>query len=145
MSFMNEIIKQNIKRSGEKMVKPADSDVIDPKKLNDFIERDASFKIGDLIKVHYRIFEAKRERIQIFEGNVIAINGKSISKTFKVRKLSYGVGVERTFPVYSPNVQKIELVRHGKARRAKLYFLRARTGKSAMIKEKINFKEEKSK
>ncbi len=100
------------------------------------VERKITFEIGDTVKVHYKIIEGTRERIQIFEGIVIAIDNKGISKTFTVRKISFDVGVERIFPLYSPKIAAIDVVRKGKARRAKLYFLRERTGKSAKLKEK---------
>jgi len=95
------------------------------------------FEIGDTVKVHVRIVEGSRSRIQVFEGIVIAMKHGGISETFTVRRTSYGVGVERGFPVNSPNVEKVEVVRHGKIRRAKLYFLRDRVGKSAKLKERI--------
>ena len=95
------------------------------------------FEIGDTVKVHVRIVEVSRIRIQVFEGIVIAMKHGGISETFTVRRTSYGVGVERVFPVNSPNVEKVEVVRHGKIRRAKLYFLRDRVGKSAKLKERI--------
>jgi large subunit ribosomal protein L19 len=94
------------------------------------------FNVGDTIQVHYRIVEGTRERIQIFEGTVLKIQGTSARKTFTVRRLSYGVGVERTFPVHSPRIDKIVVVRKGKVRRAKLFYLRTRLGKSAKVKEK---------
>lgn len=93
--------------------------------------------VGDTVKVHNKIKEGTRERIQIFEGTVIAKKGGGISQTFTVRRVSYGVGVEKTFPIHSPNVEKVELVRHGKVRRSKLYYLRNRVGKSAKLKEII--------
>ena len=93
--------------------------------------------IGSTVKVHVRIKEGEKERIQVFEGTVIAKNNSGISETFTVRRVSYGVGVERVFPVHSPNVAKVELVRSGKVRRSKLYYLRDRVGKSAKVKEKI--------
>ena len=96
-----------------------------------------SFEIGDTIRIGVKIREGERERIQEFEGTVIAKNGSGISETFTVRRVSYGVGVERVFPVHSPNVAKVELVRNGKVRRSKLYYLRDRVGKSAKVKEKI--------
>ena len=92
-------------------------------------------RIGDTIRVHNRIKEGNRQRIQMFEGTVIAKHGGGISETFTVRRVSYGVGVEKTFPLHSPNVDKVEVVRHGKVRRAKLYYLRDRVGKSAKVKE----------
>ncbi|NLA76297.1 MAG: 50S ribosomal protein L19 [Clostridiales bacterium] len=94
--------------------------------------------IGDTVKVHVKIREGERERVQIFEGTVIARRGSGVSETFTVRRVSYGVGVERVFPVHSPNVVKVETVRAGKVRRAKLYYLRDRVGKSAKVKEKLN-------
>jgi large subunit ribosomal protein L19 len=89
------------------------------------------FRPGDSVKVHAKIIEGTRERIQIFEGIVIARAGGSIGETFTVRKLSSGIGVERVFPLHSPNIDKIEVVKHGAVRRAKLYYLRGRTGKAA--------------
>ncbi len=94
-------------------------------------------RIGDTVKVYNKIKEGTRERIQIFEGTVIAKNGGGISETFTVRRVSYGCGVEKTFPVHSPNVEKVEVVRVGKIRRAKLYYLRDRVGKSSKVKERI--------
>ena len=96
-----------------------------------------NFNIGDTIKVHNRIKEGSRERIPIFEGTVIAKKHGGIQETFTVRRVSYGVGVEKTFPVHSPNVEKVEVVRKGKVRRAKLYYLRDRVGKAAKVKEDI--------
>ena len=97
-----------------------------------------AFIIGDTVKVHVRIKEGDRQRVQIFEGTVIALKHGGISETFTVRRTSYGVGVERVFPVNSPNVEKVEVVRHGKTRRAKLYYLRDRVGKSAKLKQKLD-------
>ena len=93
------------------------------------------FRVGDTVRVHAKVKEGQRERIQIFEGIVLKRQGGGARETFTVRKLSGGVGVERTWPVHSPNVDKIEVVRHGKVRRAKLTFLRGRVGKSAKLKE----------
>ena len=93
--------------------------------------------IGDTIRVHNRIKEGNRERIQMFEGTVIAKHGGGISETFTVRRVSYGCGVEKTFPIHSPNVVKVETIRVGKIRRAKLYYLRDRVGKASKVKEKI--------
>lgn len=93
--------------------------------------------IGDTVKVHVKIKEGTRERIQVFEGTVISKKHGGINETFTVRRISYGVGVERTFPVNSPKIDKIEVVRHGKVRRAKLYYLRDRVGKAAKVKEKL--------
>ncbi len=95
------------------------------------------FNVGDSVKVYQRIVEGTRERIQIFEGTVIAKKNGGISETFTVRRVAFGVGTEKTFPLHSPNVQKVEITRHGKVRRAKLYYLRDRVGKSAKVKEKI--------
>ena len=94
-------------------------------------------EIGSTVKVHVRIKEGEKERIQVFEGTVIAKNNSGIAETFTVRRVSYGVGVERVFPVHSPSVAKVELVRKGQVRRAKLYYLRDRVGKAAKVKEKI--------
>jgi large subunit ribosomal protein L19 len=106
----------------EKMIKPVD------RKIN--------FEIGDTVKVHYRIVEGNKERIQVYEGIVIAIDNKGMSKTFTVRKLSFDVGVERIFPVFTTRIAKIDVIRKGKSRRSKLYYLRERTGKSAKLREK---------
>ena len=95
-----------------------------------------AFRPGDNVKVHVRIKEGDRERIQIFEGLVIARRGGGVSETYTVRKMSYGVGVERIFPVHSPMVAKIEVLRHGKVRRAKLHYIRALSAKAARIKER---------
>lgn len=94
-----------------------------------------AFRPGDTVRVHVKVIEGQRERIQLFEGVVIRRRGSGISETFTVRKISYGVGVERTFPVHTPKIEKIEIVRHGKVRRAKLYYLRDRVGKAARIQE----------
>ncbi len=93
--------------------------------------------IGDTVKVYCRIKEGEKERIQMFEGTVIAKKGAGVSETFTVRRVSYGVGVERVFPIHSPNVDRVEVVRHGKVRRSKLYYLRDRVGKAAKVKELI--------
>ncbi|MBN2532934.1 MAG: 50S ribosomal protein L19 [Spirochaetales bacterium] len=103
------------------------------------------FRIGDTIKVHFKIIEGKTERIQIYEGVCIAKKGSGIKKTFTVRKISYGVGVERIFPLNSPKIHKIELVRRGRIRRAKLYYLRERAGKAAKVTELIIKKTQKKK
>ena len=97
----------------------------------------ADFAVGDTVKVHNKIKEGNRERIQIFEGTVIKRQGGSNRETFTVRKFSNGVGVEKTWPVHSPFVEKIEVVRHGKVRRAKIYYLRSRVGKSSKVKELV--------
>ena len=96
-----------------------------------------SVKVGETVKVHVKIREGERERIQTFEGTVIAVKGAGVAKTFTVRRISYGVGVERVFPLHSPNVAKVKHIRYGKVRRSKLYYLRDRIGKAAKVKEKI--------
>ena len=93
--------------------------------------------IGDTVKVHVKIREGERERIQVFEGTVIARSNSGIAETFTVRRISYGGAVERVFPVHSPNVAKVETVRRGRVRRAKLYYLRDRVGKAAKVKERV--------
>ncbi len=94
------------------------------------------FEIGDNVRVHVKVIEGEKERIQVFEGIVIARKGKKFSETFTVRKISYSVGVERIFPVNSPNIAKVEVVRKGKVRRAKLYYLRDKIGKKAKVAER---------
>ena len=102
----------------------------------DLLRKDIpSFRPGDTLKVHVKVIEGSRERIQLFEGVVIKRRGGGISETFTVRKISYGVGVERTFPLHTPKIEKIEVARRGKVRRAKLYYLRALRGKAARIQE----------
>ena len=96
-----------------------------------------AFRAGDSVKVHVRIKEGDRERIQAFEGTVIARKNGGISETFTVRRLSFGVGVEKTFPLHSPSVANVEVVRMGKVRRSKLYYLRDRVGKASKVKERI--------
>ena len=95
------------------------------------------FNIGDTVRVDVNIREGERERIQQFEGTVIARKGSGISETFTVRRVSYGVGVERVFPLHSPNVKAVKVVRRGRVRRAKLYYLRNRVGKAAKVKEQL--------
>ncbi|MDR0760412.1 MAG: 50S ribosomal protein L19 [Treponema sp.] len=99
-----------------------------------------NFNVGDTVKVHFKIVEGKNERIQVYEGLVIAIKNARLGKTFTVRKNSYGVGVERVFPLHSPRIAKVELARPGKVRRAKLYYIRDKIGKAAKIKERISKK-----
>ena len=94
------------------------------------------FVVGDNVKVHYRITEGNRERIQVFQGDVICRQGAGARETFTVRKISFNVGVERTFPVHSPKIERIEIARRGQVRRAKLYYIRKKVGKAAKIKEK---------
>lgn len=100
-------------------------------------ENAPELNVGDTVKVHGKIKEGNRERIQIFEGTIIKVQGTGSRATFTVRKTSNGVGVEKTWPVHSPLVEKVEIVRHGKVRRAKLTYLRDRVGKAAKVKEKI--------
>ena len=94
-------------------------------------------KVGNTVKVHVRVKEGNRERIQVFEGTIIKVQGGGVNQTFTVRRISYGVGVEKTFLVHSPTVEKVEVTRVGKARRAKLFYLREKLGKSAKTKEKV--------
>ena len=94
-------------------------------------------EVGDTVRVHLKVKEGNRERIQVFDGTVIAKKHGGIEETFTVRRVSYGVGVEKVFPVHAPSIDKIELVRHGKVRRAKLYYLRDRVGKAAKVKEAL--------
>ena len=100
-------------------------------------EANPAIRVGDVVKVHVKIREGERERIQVFEGTIIARKGAGVSETFTVRRVSYGVGVERVFPVNSPNVAKVETIRRGRVRRSKLYYLRDRVGKAAKVKEQI--------
>ena len=97
------------------------------------------FRVGDTVRVEVKVVEGTRERLQAYEGVVIARHNGSIRETFTVRRTSYGVGVERTFPIHSPRIAEIKVVRSGKVRRAKLYYLRDLTGKAAKVKEKTNF------
>ena len=100
-------------------------------------ENVSEFKVGDTVRVHALIKEGNRERIQVFEGYVIARTGSGISETMTIRRISYGVGVERILPVHSPKIEKIDIVRKGRVRRSKLYYLRSRQGKAARIAEKL--------
>ena len=100
-------------------------------------ENAENFSVGDTVKVFFKIVEGTTERVQVFEGIVIAKNNSGVRKTFTVRKISYGVGVERIFPMHSPRIEKIEVVRRGRVRRAKLYYLRSRVGKAAKVQELI--------
>lgn len=109
------------------------TDSVEQSQLRDDIP---DFAPGDTVKVHVKVIEGNRERVQVFQGVVIARRGSGAGESFKVRKLSFGVGVERTFPLHSPNIEMIEVVTRGDVRRAKLYYLRDRVGKSAKIKEK---------
>ena len=111
------------------------TDLVDRSSLRDDVP---AFSPGDNVKVHVRVVEGNRERVQLFQGNVIRRQGSGVRETFTVRKVSFGVGVERTFPVHTPIIQKIEVVTRGDVRRAKLYYLRDLRGKAAKIKEKRN-------
>ncbi|MBS7218284.1 MAG: 50S ribosomal protein L19 [Oscillospiraceae bacterium] len=93
--------------------------------------------VGDTVRVHLKVKEGNRERIQVFEGTVIAKKHGGIEETFTVRRISYGIGVEKVFPLHAPSIEKVEVVRHGKVRRAKLYYLRDRVGKAAKVKEAL--------
>ena len=105
--------------------------------VQDYLKTDIpAFNVGDTVKVHVKIKEGNRERIQIFEGFVLKRQNGGIGETFTVRRIASGVGVEKTFPIHSPRVEKIEVVKRGKVRRARLHYMRARTGKSAKIKSK---------
>ena len=114
-------------------------------KATDLIDNDSlrsdipDFAPGDEVKVHVRVVEGGKERVQVFQGNVIARQGGGVHETYTVRKLSYGVGVERTFPLHAPTVAKLEVVKRGDVRRAKLYYLRDRVGKAAKVREKREF------
>ncbi|HPO50346.1 MAG TPA: 50S ribosomal protein L19 [Spirochaetota bacterium] len=148
MNLLDKIQAENIKGVADSLVKDKDSEkeasAIASVK-DDFLKRKIGFGVGDLVKVRFKIVEGDKERIQNYEGYVIGIKGSGISTTVKVRKNSFGVGVERTFLIYSPRVDGIETVRKGRVRRAKLYYLRDRKGKSAMITEKIDMKKAKLK
>lgn len=109
------------------------TDVVERPYLRDDLPE---FRAGDTVKVHVRVVEGERERVQVFEGVVIRRRGSQLSETFTVRKVSFGVGVERTFPIHSPMIAKIEVVTLGDVRRAKLYYLRSRIGKKAKVKER---------
>jgi len=110
-------------------------DILEKEQLKQDIPQ---FRVGDTVKVHVKVIEGNKERIQIFEGIVIRRKNGGIRETFTVRKISQGIGVERTFPLHSPRIAKVEVTRHGKVRRAKLYYLRDRVGKAAKVKERTN-------
>jgi large subunit ribosomal protein L19 len=112
------------------------TDIVDQQNLRTDIPQ---FGPGDELKVHVRVVESGKERIQVFQGHVIGRHGSGVQETYTVRKVSYGVGVERTFPVHSPTVAKIEVVKKGDVRRAKLFYLRDRAGKAAKVREKRDF------
>ena len=111
------------------------SNIIDAINKENLKETVPAFNVGDTVRVSVKVIEGTRERIQAFEGTVIAKNGGGISETFTVRRISFGVGVERTFPIHSPKVADVQAVRKGKVNRAKLYYVRGRTGKAAKVKE----------
>jgi large subunit ribosomal protein L19 len=96
------------------------------------------FSVGDTVKVHYKVVESGRERVQVFEGIVIGRKGKGLRETFTVRKVTFGISVERVFPVHSPRIQTLEIISHGKVRRAKLYYLREKVGKKSRVKTRIS-------
>ena len=112
-------------------------DLIQAVEAEQMKENAVNFRIGDTVKVHFKIVEGQTERIQIFQGIVLASKGTGVRRTFTVRKMSYGVGVERVFPVHSPRIDRIEVVRRGRVRRAKLYYLRKRIGKAAKVSELV--------
>lgn len=135
-----EIIIRSLNRVNDLLVEEVtqmNSDYIKNLEASQMKTEVADFAVGDTVKVHNKIKEGNRERIQIFEGTVIKRQGGSNRETFTVRKFSNGVGVEKTWPVHSPFVEKIEVVRHGKVRRAKIYYLRSRVGKAAKVKELV--------
>ena len=112
------------------------TDIVD----NQYLRTDIpAFGPGDEVKVHVKVVEGNKERVQVFHGNVIARQGSGVQETYTVRKVSYGVGVERTFPVHAPTVAKLEVLKKGDVRRAKLYYLRDRSGKAAKVREKREF------
>ncbi|HDQ15343.1 MAG TPA: 50S ribosomal protein L19 [Sediminispirochaeta sp.] len=117
-------------------------DLIQAVEAEQMKENAQNFRVGDTVKVHFKIVEGTTERIQVFQGIVLAIKNSGLRKTFTVRKISYGVGVERVFPVHSPRIDKIEVVRRGRVRRAKLYYLRKRVGKAAKVNELIRRKDQ---
>lgn len=127
LSRQEHRLKESIKMTNHKLI-----EAVTKSQLRDDIP---TFRTGDTLRVHVRIVEGSRERIQVFEGVVIKRRGGGISETFTVRKISSGVGVERTFPLHTPKIEKIELKRRGKVRRAKLYYLRSLRGKAARIQE----------
>ena len=113
------------------------NDIIKSIEAEQLKENVPQFNVGDTVKVYGKIKEGNRERIQVFEGTVLKKQGGSNRETFTVRKISNGVGVEKTWPLHSPNVERVEVVRRGKVRRAKLYYLRDRVGKAAKVKERV--------
>ncbi|MCK5156007.1 MAG: 50S ribosomal protein L19 [Spirochaetales bacterium] len=115
-------------------------DVIKAIELEQQKENVENFRIGDTVKIYFKIIEGQTERVQIFEGLLLAMKNSGVRKTMTVRKMSYGVGVERVFPMHSPRIEKIEVVRKGRVRRAKLYYIRDRVGKAAKVRELIRKK-----
>ncbi len=113
-------------------------DLVKAYEMEQVAEDRENFRIGDTVKVHFSIVEGKTERIQVFEGLVIAKRNSGVRRTFMVRKVSYGVGVERVFPLHSPKITRIEVVRRGRVRRAKLYYIRNRVGKAAKVAELVH-------
>ena len=128
-----ESVQKNSESNFLKESKMKSTDLVDKSSLRDDVP---DFASGDTLKVHVRVVEGNRERVQVFEGVVISRRGSGVGESFTVRKLSFGVGVERTFPVHSPIIEKIEKLARGDVRRAKLYYLRDRIGKKAKIREK---------
>jgi large subunit ribosomal protein L19 len=120
-------------------------DVLQTIEAEQMKEHAENFNVGDTVKVHFKIVEGQTERIQVFQGIVLAKSGTGISKTFTVRKISYGIGVERIFPVHSPRIDRVEVVRRGRVRRAKLYYLRKRVGKAAKVSELVKKRENRKK
>jgi large subunit ribosomal protein L19 len=118
-------------------------DLIRAVEMEQIKENAENFQVGDTVKVHFNIVEGATERVQIFEGLCIAKKNSGLRKTFIVRKISYGVGVERIFPIHSPRIHKIEVIRKGRVRRAKLYYIRKRVGKAAKVAELVKKKEKK--
>lgn len=131
MYYLYDIEYENSRERGGKIKMMITEDA-----LPELKKKIPPFGPGDTLKVSIKVIEGEKKRIQHFEGTVISIRGKGIGKTFTLRRISYGVGVERTFPLYSPFIQKIEVTRQGKVRRAKLYYLRQRKGKATKIKER---------
>lgn len=129
MTCLKDVTDLRQKRQGVNMQK---LDIVDAASLREDLP---AFRAGDTVKVHVKVIEGNRSRIQVFQGVVIARRGHGVSETFTVRKISFGVGVERTFPLHAPTIDKIEVVTKGDVRRAKLYYLRERHGKAAKIKE----------
>jgi len=119
-------------------------DLMKAVEMSQLKEDSENFQIGDTVKVHFAIVEGTNERIQVFEGVCLAKKNSGLRRTFTVRKISYGVGVERVFPLHSPRVQKVEVVRHGRVRRAKIYYVRKRVGKAAKVMEYIRKKQDEA-